>query len=63
MERAEAEPVASGPPSSQRGALARLVESESFRALALAAIVANALLMGLETSPAPQRVQPSGSTW
>lgn len=49
MERTGARSIA-GPPSRQAGALARLVEGERFRAVALAAIVANALLMGLETS-------------
>ena len=39
-----------GRPTQRAGALSRLVESEPFRAVALTAIVANALLMGLETS-------------
>lgn len=52
LERAGA--ASSGPawPLEGRGALSRLVESEWFRRVALAAILANALLMGLETSPA-----------
>lgn len=45
------ERTGAGQPSRQAGALSRLVEGEPFRAVALAAIVANALLMGLETSP------------